>query len=194
MNTPKTVALSAIVASLATVPAVQIAQQSGIVKVAGDVTIREPIAINQLPPLSFALAPLDLIQLTDATGPYTIPEGKRLLVREFWHAVGGNQDHPTYESAASGTWLGAASGVAVIYDPTGEYDALTYAFKTGLSPFASFSGSYVRQTEFTFFESGTVIQVRDNEANPGGGGPEPWSAPANALAHRSVLVGQLVDA
>jgi hypothetical protein len=184
---------AAILAALAAFPAGQIAQQQGILKFAGDVTIREPLAINHLPPLSFALAPLDLVQITDASGPYTVPAGKRLLVREFWLQLGSNLDHPSFESPSTQVWIGTKAGVGVIYDPTGEYDALSYAMKTTLQPFegGSGSGTYVETTQFTFFEAGTILQVRDNEAAPAA---DDWAVPANARAARSVLVGQLVDA
>lgn len=149
---------AAVLAALAAFPAGQIAQQQGIIKFAGDVTIRESISIDQLPPIGFDVTPIEVITLTDADDDYTVPVGKRLRLMESYAAF-QNQDAANYDPSGSGS---TASILRILQDPSGKIDVGSDL--NGNSSQAALTSSEVG-VSFLEFQEGTVLQVRDNNGN-----------------------------
>lgn len=155
MSTIRTVALSATIASLASVPAVQIAQQQGIIKFAGDVTIREPLNVASLPPIDFQFAAPEYVELDDSDGAYSVPQGKRLVLIEAIRSVGQNATHPSYSPQTGSTNL---PFLRVVSDPAGKIDPGSYITISSIFMLGGIS----TVPQVVSFGPGTVIEVRDN--------------------------------
>jgi hypothetical protein len=152
---------AALLAALAAFPAGQIAQQQGIVKFAGDVTIRDSISIDQLPPLSFEnVGSSNIVILTDADGWYTVPDGKSLRFLEG-EVVGKNKNAANFQQV-SGVSIGP--NIEVGADPSGDFDvgsSLNVIIGSGAETTLYFQDS-ITQVRYLQFAAGSQIRVRDN--------------------------------
>jgi hypothetical protein len=158
MSTIRTVALSATIASLASVPAVQI-------------------------PIGFQTPDPVLVELDDTSGPYTVPTGKKLLMKDFMLRVGFNSGHPTYQGGDSlVNSVDNISELRVEADPSNALDVGQPIARTDAETFMTVPRE---RSQFISVPEGVTVQVYDND----GGELTP-----NRYGGRSVFVGQLVDA